>query len=327
MERSFNMPKVFVTRPIPEVGINLLRDKGMDVVLNSDNRVLSKDELKTHVAGVDAILSLLTDKIDGEVLDAAGPQLRIVANLAVGYDNIDIQAAKQRNVMVTNTPGVLTDAVAEHAIALLVTAAKRIVEADRYIRSGQFKQWEPLGFLGPQLTGKTIGVVGLGRIGSVVAQIAQKGYQMKVLYYDIKRNEDFEKEVSALYMASVDELLPLCDFVSIHVPLLDSTHHLINAERLAKMKKSAILVNTSRGPVVDEQALVEALKSGQIAYAGLDVFEHEPELTQGLSELPNVVLTPHIASATIEAREAMAELAAESIIVALSGQTPTNLVS
>lgn len=321
------MPKALITRPIPEIGINLLKEKGFQVDANQENRVLSKDELKTRVAGVDAILSLLTDKIDGEVLDAAGPQLKIVANLAVGYDNIDLAATKERNVMVTNTPGVLTEAVAEHAFTLLMSCAKRVVEADRYVREGQFKQWEPLGFLGPQLTGKTIGVVGLGRIGSVVAQIAQKGYQMKVLYYDVKRNEQFESEVQAQFMASVDELLPLCDFVSIHVPLLDSTRHLINAERLSKMKKTAILVNTSRGPVVDETALVNALKSGQIAYAGLDVFEHEPDLTSGLVELPNVVLTPHTASATIEAREAMAKLAAESIIAVFTGQTPLNLVN
>lgn len=320
------MPKVFVTRPIPEVGMNLLKEKGYEVEVNLENRVLSKDELKAKVAGVDAILCLLTDKIDGEVLDAAGPQLKIVANLAVGYDNIDVAAAKQRNVMVTNTPGVLTEAVAEHTFALLMTAAKRIVEADKFTRSGQFKQWEPMGFLGPQLTGKTIGIVGLGRIGSMVAQIAKNGYQMKVLYYDIRRNGEFEAQVGAEFKTSVDELLPLCDFVSIHVPLLPETKHLINAERLSKMKKTAILINTSRGPVVDEEALVSALRSGQIAYAGLDVYENEPELAEGLADLPNIVLTPHTASATFEAREAMAKMAAESIIAVLSGQTPQNLV-
>lgn len=319
------MPKVFVCRPIPEIGINILKEKRFEVEVNRENRVLSKEELKEKVRGVDAILSLLTDKIDGEAMDAAGPQLKIVANMAVGFDNIDVQAAKTRNIMVTNTPGVLTEAVAEHTFALLLACARHIAESDRYTREGKFKQWEPLGFLGPQLTGKTIGIVGLGRIGSVVAQIAKKGFGMKVVYYDVKPNIDFEKEFEA-QLLSIEDLLKNSDFVSIHVPLLPQTRHFINEERLKMMKKEAILINTSRGPVVDEKALVEALKNGEIAAAGLDVYEFEPKLSSGLAELPNVVLTPHTASATYEARNAMSRMAAENIIAALSGQTPPNLV-
>jgi glyoxylate reductase len=317
--------KVFVCRPIPEVGINLLKEKGFEVEVNPENRVLPKEELKSHIGGVNGILCLLTDHIDGEVMDAAGPQLKIIANMAVGFDNIDIEAAKARNIMVTNTPGVLTEAVAEHAFALLLACAKHIVEADKFTREGKFKQWEPKGFLGPQLTGKTIGIVGLGRIGSVVAQVAKKGFGMRVVYYDVKPNPDFEKEFEAKFL-SIEDLLKNSDFVSLHVPLLPQTHHLINEERLKMMKKEAILINTSRGPVVDEHALTKALKEGWIAGAGLDVYEFEPELAEGLVELPNVVLTPHTASATFEARGAMSKMAAENIIAALSFQTPPNLV-
>jgi glyoxylate reductase len=318
------MSKVFVARPIPEIGVNMLKEK-FDVTVNPEDKVLSKEELQKEVAGVDAILPLLTDKVDGEVMDAAGDQLKVVANYAVGYDNIDVEAAKQRNVLVTNTPGVLTEAVAEHAIALILSAARNIVESDKFTREGKYKQWEPKGFLGPQLKGKVLGVVGLGRIGSMVAQIAREGLDMKVLYYDVKRNEDFEKEVAARF-GELDEVLKQSDVVSVHVPLLPETKHLINEDKLKMMKNSAVLVNTSRGPVVDEKALVEALKSKEIFAAGLDVFESEPELSPGLGELPNVVLTPHTASATFEARDAMSKMAAENIIAVLEGKTPPNPV-
>ena len=318
------MAKVYVARPIPEVGVDLLKTK-FDVEVNPENKVLSKDELKEAVRGVDAILSLLTDKINGEVLDAAGSQLKVVANYAVGYDNIDVEAAKQKNVMVTNTPGVLTEAVTEHAIGLMFAAAKSVVGADKYTRGGEYKQWEPKGFLGPQITGKTLGVVGLGRIGSMVAQVAHAGLKMNILYFDVKRNEEFESRVEAKYK-ELDDILKEADFISIHVPLLPATKHLINSEKLKLMKKSAVLINTSRGPVVDERALVEALKNKEIWAAGLDVYENEPELSPGLADLPNVVLTPHTASATFEARDAMSKIAAENIIAVLEGQTPPNLV-
>lgn len=319
------MAKVFVARPIPEVGVEMLKEKH-EVVVNSENKVLSKEQLKEAVRGVDAILSLLTDKIDGEILESAGTQLKIVANYAVGYDNIDIEAAKKKNIMVSNTPGVLTEAVAEHALALIFSAAKSIVEADKYTRSGKYTQWEPKGFLGPQLTGKKLAVIGLGRIGSMVAEVAHLGLKMNILYHDVKRNEEFESKVDAKF-GELDEVLKEADVVSIHVPLLPETKHLINKEKLTLMKKSAILINTSRGPVVDEKALIEALSSKQIWAAGLDVFENEPELSPGLVELPNVVITPHTASATIEARDAMSKIAAENILAALDGQTPLNLVT
>jgi len=319
------MPKIYVTRSISEEGIELLKKKGFQVDINPEDKVLSRDELKKAVSGYDGLLCLLTDKIDGEVLDAAGKQLKIVANYAVGYDNIDIKAAAERKIYVTNTPGVLTEAVAEHTFALLMSVAKRIVEADDFVRAGKYKQWEPKGFLGPQIWGKTIGIVGLGRIGSFVAQIAHGGFNMEVLYHDVTKNEEFEMRFSAKYR-EMPELLRESDFVTIHVPLLPETHHLIGAKELGTMKESAILVNTSRGPVVDEVALVEALKSKKIAGAGLDVYEHEPDLTPGLSELPNVALTPHTASATNEARSAMSRIAAENIIAALEGKTPPNAV-
>lgn len=317
--------KIYVTRPIPEDGVEVLREKGFQVDVNPENKVLSKDELKKAIVGYDAVLCLLTDKIDGEVLDAAGPNLKIMANYAVGLDNIDVKAATERKVHVSNTPGVLTEAVAEHTFALLMSVAKRIVEADKFVREGKYKQWEPKGFLGPQIWGKTIGIVGLGRIGSFVAQIAHGGFNIEVLYYDVKKNPEFEMRFSAKYR-DLPSLLKESDFVTIHVPLLPATRHLISSKELEMMKDNAILVNTSRGSVVDEGALVEALKSGKIAGAGLDVFEKEPELTSGLADLPNVALTPHTASATREARSAMSKIAAENIIAALEGKTPPNVV-
>jgi D-3-phosphoglycerate dehydrogenase len=317
--------KIYVTRPIPEDGVEMLRKNGYQVDVNPENKVLSKDELKKAIAGYDGVLCLLTDKIDGEVLDAAGKKLKIMANYAVGYDNIDVKAAAERKINVTNTPGVLTEAVAEHTFALLMSVAKRIVEADKFVREGEYKQWEPKGFLGPQIWGKTIGIVGLGRIGSFVAQIAHGGFNMEVLYHDVKKNEEFEMRFSAKYR-DLTSLLKQSDFVTVHVPLLPATHHLISAKELGMMKERAILINTSRGPVVDEVSLVEALKAGKIAGAGLDVFEKEPEITLGLADLPNVALTPHTASATREARSAMSKIAAENIIAALEGKTPPNVV-
>lgn len=318
--------KVYVTRPIPEEGINLLKKKGFQVDINPENKILSKEELKKVFASYDAVLTLLTDKVDEDVLLASGNDLKIVANYAVGYDNIDVKTATEKKIMVSNTPGVLTEAVAEHTFALLLTVAKRIVEADRFVREGKYKQWEPLGFLGPQIWGKTIGIIGLGRIGSFVAQIAHGGFNMEIIYYDVSKNEEFEMRFSAKYH-DLTSLLKKSDFITIHVPLIPSTHHLIGAKELGMMRETAILVNTSRGPVVDEHSLVEALKEKKIAGAGLDVFEHEPDLAEGLNHLPNVALTPHTASATIEARNAMSRIAAENIIAALEGEKPPNLVS
>ena len=317
--------KVYVTRPIPETGIKLLRDKGYIVDVNPDDKVLTQEQLIEKLNQYDGVLTLLTDKLTSEVISKAGSQLKIIANYAVGFDNIDIPSATKKKIYVTNTPGVLTEAVAEHTFALLMAVAKRVVEADSFVREGKYNIWEPMGFLGPQIWGKTIGIVGLGRIGSFVAQIAHAGFQMKVLYYDVKRNEEFEMRFSATYQA-IGDILKNSDFITLHVPLLDSTKHLINEDRLKLMKKEAILINTARGPVVDEKALVKALKNKTIAGAGLDVFENEPELEAGLKDLENVVLTPHIASATVEAREAMSRIAAENIIAAFEGKEPPNLV-
>jgi len=320
--------KIFVTRPIPETGIAMLRDKGYEVIVNeaARDRAATLDELKEGAKGTDAILSILTDKITAEVMDAGLPTLKIVANYAAGFDNIDAGAAKQKNIMVTNTPGVLTETVAEHTFALMMAIAHRIPEADKFARAGKFTAWGPELFLGTDMCHKTLGIIGLGRIGSRVALHAMKGFEMKILYYDPQPNPDLEKEFGAVFVANIDELLPQCDFVSIHVPLLDSTRHLINEERLKKMKPTAYLINTSRGPVVDEKALARALKNGVIKGAALDVFEFEPEITPELKELDNIVLTPHIASATIGTRSKMAELAANNIIEALEGRTPPNLV-
>ncbi len=322
------MPRVFVTRPIPQVGIEMLKGKGYEVLINeaARERAATLDELKEGAKGADAILSVLTDKITAEVMDAGLPTLKIVANYAAGFDNIDVEAAKQKNIIVTNTPGVLTETVAEHTFALMMAIAHRIAEADRFTRAGKFTAWGPELFLGTDICHKTLGIIGLGRVGSRVALHATKGFEMKVIYYDPNPNPDFEKEFGAVYVANIDELLPQCDFVSIHVPLVDSTRHLINEERLKKIKPSAYLINTSRGPVVDEKALAQALKNGVIKGAALDVFEFEPEITPELKELDNVVLTPHIASATIGTRSKMAELAANNIIEALEGRTPPNFV-
>lgn len=322
------MPKIFVTRPIPEAGLNILRDKGHEVVVNeaARERAATQEEMIACIKGVDALLSVLTDKVTAEIMDAGFPTLKIIANYAVGFDNIDVEAAKQRGIMVTNTPYVLTDTVAEHTFALMLAIAHRIAEADRFSRAGKYHAWGPELLLGSDVSGKTLGILGLGRIGSRVAYHAVKGFGMKVLYYDPKQNQDFEKEYGAVYIASVDELLPQCDFVSIHVPLLDSTHHLINDERFKKMKQSAYLINTSRGPIIDEVALVAALKNGIIRGAAIDVFENEPQITPELKELDNIILTPHIASATRETRNKMSELAATNIIEALGGRMPPNLI-
>lgn len=316
------MPKVFITRQIPDVGPNFLREAGYEVEVAPQDAVISREALLEGVKGVDALLPLLTDKIDAEVMDAAGKQLKIIANYAVGVDNIDLKAAADRGIVVTNTPEVLSETVAEHAFALMLALAHRIPESDRFTRAGKYKGWEPMLLLGRDLSHKTLGIVGLGRIGTLVAQHAVKGFEMRALYFDVKRNEEFEKEFGAEFRENADDIFREADFVTIHVPLLPTTRHLVNAQRLGLMKKSAYLVNTSRGPVVDEQALVEALRNGTIAGAALDVFENEPALAPGLDDLDNIILTPHTASATIETRGKMAELAAQNIIAVLNGKRP-----
>jgi len=322
------MPSVFITRKIPKAGINLLKERGYSVDVSEKDGVLTKEELIAALRGknYDAVLCLLTDKIDDEVFEAVGQNCKIFANYAVGFDNINLLAAKNRGMMITNTPGVLTETVAEHTFALVLAIAHRIAESDRFTRNGKYVGWQPMLFLGTDVSKKTLGIVGLGRIGSRVAYHAVKGFGARVIYHDLQRNEKFEKEFSAEYRKKLEDLLKEADYVSLHVPLLPATRHLLNAERLKLMKPTAYLINTSRGSVIDEKALVEALRAKIIKGAALDVFENEPALAEGLAQLDNVILTPHIASATEETRAKMAELAADNIIAALEGQTPPNLV-
>jgi len=318
---------VAITRRIPKNGLKMLEDAGFELKIFQEHRVMTRDELLKFVKGSDAIVSLLYDKVDASVLDAAGSGLKIVANYAVGFDNVDLKAAEERGIFVTNAPHPsVSDAVAEHTFALMVNLARRIDESDRYTRSGKYKAWDPDLMLGESMEGKTVGIVGLGRIGSEVARHASRGFGMKVLYNDIKRNEEFEATYAAKFEEKIENLLPKADFVTLHVPLLPSTQHLMNKERFKLMRKTAYLINTSRGPVVDEAALIDALQKKLIAGAGLDVYEFEPNIAPELMAMENVVLTPHTASATIEAREAMSEVAATNVIAALKGKEPPNAI-
>ena len=322
------MALIYVTRRIPEVGLAHLRAQGHELDISEKEGILSRDELLAALRAkpYEAVLCLLTDKIDGEVFDAV-PTAKMFANYAVGFNNIDLEAAKSRGVTVTNTPGALTDTVAEHTIALMLAITSRIAEGDRFMRAGKYEGWGPMMLLGTDLRGKTLGLLGAGRIGGRVAEIAHHGLGMQIIYNDVAKNEAFEKAVGATYYGSPDEVVAAADVISIHVPLLPTTEHLVNAERLAKMKKTAYVVNTSRGPVIDEAALVAALQNGTIAGAALDVFEHEPAMAPGLAACENVVITPHIASATHGARDEMSMIAANNIVAVLSGKAPLNPVA
>lgn len=320
--------KVFITRKIPNRGIEMLITNGHAAVISPHDRALSKPELIEFLKQdrYDAVLCLLTDKIDGDIFDAAGKQCKIFANYAVGFDNVDLEAARERGIMITNTPEVPAETVAEYTFALMLAIAHRLAESDRFSRAGKYKGWEPELLLGADLSRKNLGIVGLGRIGALVAHHALRGFDMRVLYFDVRRNENFEKEVGAEFRADVDDIFREGDFVSIHVPLLPMTRHLVSAERLRLMKPTAYLINTARGSVVDEIALRDALKAGVIRGAAIDVWEHEPELTSGLVDLENIIITPHTASATEETRQRMGEVAARNIIEALEGRQPPNLV-
>jgi len=326
------MYKIYITRQIPQAGIDLLKkQKGFKVVVSPHDRVLTKKELIKNAKGCDGLLSLLTDKIDGKVMDGIGKKLKIIANYAVGFDNIDLKAAKERGIIVTNAPSAeMSRSVAEHTVALILALAKRIVESDKYTRAKKYKGWVPMLFLGMNVYGKTLGIVGLGANGREVAKM-MTAFEMKILYYDVKRSEDFEKQFNAKFV-SMPELLKNSDFVTLHVPLLPTTKYMIDENALAMMKKTAFIVNTSRGPIIKEKALLKTLKAGKIAGAALDVYECEPAIDCDLTDklelrkMENVVLTPHTASAAIETRQKMGEVAAQNIIVALSGKTPPNLV-
>ncbi len=315
-------PKVYVTRRIPQLGLDLLA-ASCDVEVNPHDRPLTRPELLQQVAGRDGVLCLLTDKIDAEVFDAA-PGVKGFANYAVGYDNIDVKEATRRKIPVSNTPGVLTDATAEMAWALLFAVARRVVESDAVMRSGQWQGWGPLQFIGGDISGKTLGIVGSGRIGMAMA-LKSRGFEMNVLYVDEFANETLEKHVHA-QKVDFETLLAQSDFISIHVPLMPATRHLFGMREFRKMKPTAYLINTARGPVVNEVELVEALKTGVIAGAGLDVYEFEPRMAEGLQGLPNVVIAPHTASATHSSRNGMARLAAENLLAMIAGQSaPTCL--
>lgn len=318
-----------MTRRIPARAEEMLRDAGYEVTVSTKDGVLTRDEFKAALAEkqYDAVASLLTDAIDAEMIAEMPPSVKIIANYAVGFNNIDVPKAHERGIVVTNTPDVLTSTVAEHTVALILTLASRIAEGDRFIREGKFVGWDPLLLLGTDIKGKTLGLVGAGRIGSEVAGILHRGFGMKVVYCDMKENDALKFSCNAGFYSKHEEVLKEADIVSIHVPLLPTTHHLINAERLSMMKKTALLVNTSRGPVVDEMALAIALKNGVIRGAALDVFEFEPKVTQELLELPNVVVNPHLASATEETRTKMAEMVATNIIETLEGRTAPNIVT
>jgi lactate dehydrogenase-like 2-hydroxyacid dehydrogenase len=315
---------VYVARMIPQETIDELR-KHFEVLVNPEDRALTKAELKEKAKGCDAIVSLITDTIDGELLDAVGPQCKIVANYAVGINNFDVAAATKRGVVLTNTPGVLDDATATHTFALLLATARRIVEADRYVRAGKWKGWSPMFFIGMDVDRKTLGIAGLGRIGTNVARKA-RGFDMKIIYSGTNRNPQAEKEVGAAYVDK-ETLLRESDFLTLHVPLTPETRHYIGEKELKLMKKTAVLINASRGPVVDEKALLKALQEKQIWAAGLDVFENEPEIVPGLLELDNVVVVPHIASATTETRINMGKIALNNIVKVLNGQPPDTCVN
>ena len=319
------MPKkVYVTRQIPQPGIDLLLENGFEVEVFKEDKPIPKEVLLEKVKNVDAIIPLLTDPITKEIIGLAD-SLKIIANYAAGFNNIDIEAANARKIAVTNTPGVLTDATADLTWALIMAISKHIVESDIYTRDGKFTGWGPMLFLGGEIAGKTLGIIGAGRIGTAVAQRAS-GFDMKILYSDENTNDTFENKLGGIKV-ELDQLLTNADFVSLHVPLTNKTYHLIDKNELNKMKKTAYIINTSRGPVINESALVEALKNNQIAGAGLDVYENEPELEEELIQLKNTVLLPHIGSATLEARTKMAVMAATNIIEYFKGKQPPNLLN
>ena len=318
-------PKVYVTRELPERGLKIIKER-FDAEVWPEYAPPPKKTIIEKAKDVDALATLLSDKIDAEVFDAA-PKLKMIAQLAVGFDNVDVQEATKRGIYVSNTPEVLTDTTADFAWALLMTLARRVVEADKYVRTGKWKVgWHPAMLQGRDVYGATIGIVGAGRIGYAVAKRAT-GFSMKILFYDVIPRPEMEKDFGAKKV-DLDTLLKQSDFVSIHVPLMKETHHLINAEKLRLMKKTAYLINNSRGPVVDEKALYDALNEGRIAGAGLDVFEQEPTpLDNPLLKLDNVVVAPHISSASYETRSKMAEMVADNLIAFFEGKKPPNLVN
>ena len=318
--------KIFVSRKIPGDSLKKLMDSGNEVHVSDFDRPLTAEEFLEGAKGMDAVLTLLSDKIDGEVVDAIGPQLKVVSNYAVGFDNIKVDEVSAKGVVITNTPSdEVNESVAEHSWALMLALARRIVEADESTRRGAYKGWEPGIFLGKNMVGKTLGIIGLGRIGSMCARRA-KGWNMRVLYNKRSPDPDVEQELGVEF-SDLDKLYAESDFISLHVPLNDETRHMINAQAFSKMKDGVIIVNTARGPVVDEGDLVDAIRSGKVGGAGLDVYDNEPNINPELIAMENVILTPHIASATWEARNKMGNQAVDAILKVLSGDKPENLVN
>lgn len=320
------MARIYVTCRIFEDEIERLRSAEHDVRMRGEEGPIARDELLRRVMDVDALICLLSDVIDAQVM-TAGHNLRIIANLGVGYDNIDVHAARERGIVVTNTPGALTETTADLTFALLLAAARRIVEADEYVRAERFLGWELLQeHLGSDVFGKTLGIVGMGRIGTAVARRGHLGFGMNILYHNRHRSLDAEQELNARSV-SFDELLTESDFICVHTPLTQETHHLFNRKAFRMMKDNAIIVNVARGPVVDEDALVWALETGEIAGAGIDVYENEPKVHPGLLKLKErVVLAPHLGSATGKTRRRMAKIAVDNVLSVLSGREPLDPV-
>ena len=319
-------PKVFVTREIPDVGIKLLQ-KACSIDVWLEDTPPPVDVLQEKVRGIEGLLCLITETIDAELMDLAGNQLKVISNYAVGYDNIDIQAATERGILVTNTPGVLMETTADLAFSLLMSAARRIVEGVDYVKAGKWVTWGPKILLGHDVHGATLGIIGLGEIGSAVARRAT-GFDMNVIYYDHKPRSEISEKTGARLCESLDDLLPEADFISLHVPLTSTTRHLIDAGAFKKMKKNTILINTSRGQVVDNDALYVALNTHQIAYAALDVTDPEPlPVNHKLLTLENCIVIPHLGSASIATRNRMSMIAAENLITALNGELPKHIVN
>jgi glyoxylate reductase len=317
--------RVFVTLPLPAAGLDLLRERFEVVVMEAEG--MPADQLKRHIAEADpiGIVGMVNVPITDEIM-AAAPRLKVIANYAVGYNNVDLQAATRRGIIVTNTPGVLTEATADLAFALLLGVARRVVEGDNFLRAGKFKGWKADLLLGSDVYGRTLGIIGFGRIGQAMARRGL-GFNMSILYTDARRAApQVESDLRAAYLP-LDELLRKADFVTIHADLNDQTRHLIGERELRLMGPDHFLINAARGPIVDEKALAKALREGWIKGAGLDVYEHEPTIEPGLTDCINAVLLPHLGSATVKTRDAMAETAARNLIAAVDGQAPPNLVN
>ncbi len=315
--------RVFITRGIPQEGIDILISGGVEVDVFPHDRQPTKEEIIEGVRDADALISLLTDSIDAEVIDA-GKNLKVIGNYAVGYNNIDVDYARKKGIVVVNTPGVLTDATADLTMALILAASRRVLEGDRFVREGKFRGWEPMLLLGLELNGAVLGIIGAGRIGQAVARRA-RAFGMKILYYSRTRKLEFESEINAEF-ADLDTLLGRSDIISVHVPLTAETRHLLGRREFEIVKPGAIIVNTSRGEVIDESALIDALKSGRVSAAALDVFYNEPYVNPELLSMRNVVLTPHIGSATRKTRVNMARMVCSDVLRVLRGEEPLNRV-